>query len=142
MPADMERMEAPTPYVWILGRTQTNGPTDYEAVHQIQNGYKITPLSQWGEAPRPAAAKIDPSVDTRTPPLEQVNSMPAARFFPYAAELIKADPPHVTDWSQIERLKRIGVEPGESFDFDKANPTIKPEALDGRWAPPTIKRVK
>jgi hypothetical protein len=125
LPGGMEKIEAPTPYVWILGRTQTDGPKDYDAVHQIQNDYKITPLSQWGKAPKPAAAKIDSSVDTRTPPLEQVNSMPAARFFPYAAELMKANPPHLTDWSQIERMKRIGLEPGKSFDFDKTDPTIK-----------------
>ena len=27
---------------------KTDGPADYEAVHQIQAGFKITPLSGWG----------------------------------------------------------------------------------------------
>jgi hypothetical protein len=31
---------------------------------------------------------------------------------------MKANPPHVTDWSTIARLKRIGIEPGKSFDFE------------------------
>ncbi len=98
---------------------------DYDAVHEVQNGYKISPLSRWGKSFEPVAVKIDSSVDMKTPPAEQVNSMPAAKFFAYAAELMKVNPPHVTDWSQVERLKRIGLEAGRSFDFDKADPNVK-----------------
>jgi len=32
--------------VWIIGRTKTDGPQDYEAVHKIQAGYKITKAAQ------------------------------------------------------------------------------------------------
>jgi hypothetical protein len=33
------------------GRTKTDGRPDYDAVHKIQAGYKITPLSQWASRP-------------------------------------------------------------------------------------------
>jgi hypothetical protein len=53
VPAGFTRLDAPTPYVWIIGRTKTDGPPDYDAVHKIQAGYKITPLSQWGQPAKP-----------------------------------------------------------------------------------------
>jgi hypothetical protein len=129
LPAGVERIAAPTPYVWIIGRTQTNGPKDYEAVHQVQDGFTITPLSRWGQEPQPVTVKIDPTVDMTTPPLEQVNRMPAGAYFAYAAELMKLHPPHLTDWSTLTRMQRIGLEPGKSFDIETLDPAVK-QALE------------
>ena len=120
LPKDTQRIEAPTPIVWIIGRTKTDGPADYDAVHKIQAGFKVTPLSEWGKAPKPVEVKIDPTVDMKTPPKIQVDTMPAAKYFAYAAELLKLHPPHITDEPILARMKRIGIEPGKSFDFDKA----------------------
>jgi hypothetical protein len=121
----MTRISAPTPYVWIIGRTKTDGPQDYHAVHKIQAGYKITPLSGWGKPAQPKAVKIDPTVDMKTPPKIQVDTMPAARFFAYAAELLKVNPPHVTDQPIVAQLKKIGFEPSKSFDMGKLDPVIR-----------------
>lgn len=119
LPADVQRIDAPTPHVWIIGRTQTNGVKDYEAVHKIQDAYRITLLADWGKTPRKIEQKIDPSVDTKTEPLQQINQMPALDYFKYGAELMKQQPPHITDWSILARMKRIGLEPGKSFDNSK-----------------------
>lgn len=119
LPQGVQRIDAPTPHVWIVGRTQTNGPKDYAAVHKIQDGYKVTLLADWGKPPRPVRQKIDPSVDTKTEPLRVVNEMPALDYFRYGAQLMKVNPPHATDWSTLARMKRIGIEPGR-FDAGKA----------------------
>jgi hypothetical protein len=63
LPGEVQRIDAPTRYVWIFGRTQTNGPADYEAAHRVQDGYTATPLSQWEREPHPKTVAIDPSHD-------------------------------------------------------------------------------
>lgn len=149
VPSGMTRISAPTPHVWIIGRTKTDGPSDYDAVHKIQAGYKVTPLSQWGKAPVPAAVTIDPTVDMKTPPKVQVDTMPADKFFAYAAELLKIDPPHITDQPIIAQLKKIGIEAGKSFDLNKASPVIQRALASAaedaqelmKWKIPTVARV-
>lgn len=125
VPEGFIHLPAPTPHLWVIGRTKTDGPADYKAVHQIQAGYKVTPLSLWGKNPGPPKAKIDPSTDMKTPPKLQVDRMPAARYFACAAELMKLHPPHTTDQPIVARMKRIGIEPGKSLDFDKLDPAAK-----------------
>jgi hypothetical protein len=148
-PEGLTRIDAPTPYVWIIGRTKTDGAADYAAVHKIQAGYKVTPLSGRGNPPGPLTVTIDPSVDMKTPPKVQADTMPAAKYFAYAAELLKLHPPHITDGPIIAQMKRIGIEPGKSFDFDKLDPAVK-WALEGapeeaqklmQWKIPTVARV-
>ena len=75
LPQGLQRINAPTPFVWVIGRTRTDGPQDYDAVHKVQDGYKITLLSQWGKPPQAITVKIDPSVDMKTPPVKQVEDM-------------------------------------------------------------------
>jgi hypothetical protein len=150
VPAGFAQIEAPTPYVWIIGRTKTDGPPDYDAVHKIQAGYKITPLSEWGKPAKPVGVKIDPSIDMKTPPKIQVDTMKGGDYFAYAAELLKLQPPHLTDEPIIAQMKRIGIEPGKSFDIGKVDPVVKkaveaaPEAAKQlmAWKVPTLAHVE
>src|ERR1700737_1485882 len=116
---DTQRIEAPTPYVWIIGRTKTDGPPDYDAVRKIQAGFKITLLSDWGKTAKAPEVRIDSSVDMNTPPKVQVDTMPAGKYFAYAAELLKMNPPHLTDEPILAQMRRLGLEGGKSFDIEK-----------------------
>ena len=51
--------------------------------------------------------------------------MPGDKFFAYAAELLKANRPHLTDEPIIAQMKRIGIEPGKSFDIEKVSPAVR-----------------
>jgi hypothetical protein len=57
----------------------------------------------------------------KTPPMVQVDTMPAGAYFAYAAELLKLHPPHLTDQPIIAQMKRIGIEPGKSFDISTSS---------------------
>jgi hypothetical protein len=140
LPEDVQRIDAPTPYVWVIGRTQTNGPKDYDAVHRVQKGYTVTPLSELGRTPRPVAATIDPAVDMKTPPMVQVDRMAPGKYFAYAAELLKVNPPHLTDQPIVARMRRIGIEPGKSFDLEKADAAVQ-HGLE-RGASDAVKAMK
>lgn len=128
LPDGVELIQAPTPHVWIIGRTKTDGPDDYAVVHKIQDQYKLTPLSSWGKVVPEPAFKADPSIDMKTPPLETVNAMKAGEYFKTAAMLMKTNSPHLTDWSIIERMSRIGLAPGKEFDITALTPELQ-EAL-------------
>ncbi len=149
LPKDTQRIEVPTPYIWVIGRTKTDGPQDYDAVHKIQAGYKVTLLSEFGKPPKPIEVKIDPSVDMKTPPKVQVDSMTGGAYFAYAAELLKLHPPHGTDQPIIAQMKKIGIEPGKSFDLGKLDPAVQkavqnaPHAAQKlmAWKLPSLARV-
>jgi hypothetical protein len=149
VPAGLNHLPAPTPFVWVIGRTKTDGTADYAAVHKIQAGYTVTPLSRLGKSPEPVSVNIDPAVDMKTPPKIQVDAMSAADYFAYAAELLKVHPAHISDQPILAQMKRIGIEPGKSYNMDALDPEIKaalqPVPEDAQtlmtWKVPTLARV-
>ncbi len=62
---------------------------------------------------------------------------------------MKVNPPHLTDWSTVARLKRIGIEVGRSYEPDQLDPAVQAAltraAADGlkamRAKMPTLARV-
>jgi hypothetical protein len=115
-PSGARLVHTTTPFVWIIGRTQTNGPSDYERVHAIQDQYRITPLSRLGEDYQPpASVPTDPSVDDLTSPQEQVWGMSGTEFFSRFAEFLTVNPPHANDYPILFRIENLGLVPGQPF---------------------------
>jgi hypothetical protein len=132
LPSGMRQIKSPTNRVWILGRTQTNGPGDYSAVHAIQAGYKLVPLSQFGKSYTTPDGAVDESADMKTPPVEQLQHMTGAEFFTALAQLLKSNPPPPADAPMLAKLAAIGVTPGEPF---QANSTLRsPKGWTKRFA--------
>ncbi|WP_204323359.1 hypothetical protein, partial [Streptococcus pneumoniae] len=66
-----------------------------QAVHKAQDGYKLTPLSEWGKSYKPPLnALLNPSIDAKTPPLTQVNAMDGVTMLTRLADLMRRHPPH------------------------------------------------
>jgi hypothetical protein len=125
LPEGVKRIDSPTPYVWLLGRIQTNGVKDYSYIHKIQNGLKATPLSYYVNGKKFVAPfKKDSSVDDTTPPLKQIKNMSAKEYFTYAMGLMELHPPHITDSVITARMREIGLD-YKNFDYDKLPENIK-----------------
>jgi hypothetical protein len=124
LPEGVKPYDAPTSWVWIIGRTEASVAT-YDKVHEFQAGLRITPLSAWGGKPPAVEGTVDPSVDSETPPLRQVFALDATSFFAHAAELLKEHSPHPMDYPILDRLERVGFRAGESFDLAAADATVR-----------------
>jgi hypothetical protein len=118
LPAGVKQVKSGTDMVWLLGRTYCTGtPQDLAAVHAIQNQYTLVPLALFGKArPSPAKGVIDPSIDMRTPPRDQIDKLDAAAFFKRLAVLMKNNPATPEDAPMVATLARLGV----VGDFDYA----------------------
>jgi len=117
-PDGIEVLRAPTDMVWILGRTYCTGtPEDYDAVHKLQDQYRLVPLSHYGKDYKPAPGKVDPSVDEKTAVRDQVNALDGKAYFTLLAELLKTNPPGPQDGVMVAKLATLGIVPGKSFDF-------------------------
>jgi len=85
----------------------------------------------------------------KTPPKIQVDTMSADKYFTYAAEVMKVNPPHITDEPIVARMKRIGIEVGQSFDFAKLDRSVQKAIASApadaqalmKWKVPTLARV-
>jgi len=109
-------MPAPTHYVWVIGRLQTNGEADFPAVHALQKGFTLTTYDASGAKRKAAAFIADKRVDMKTPPNLQVEAMSPADFFSTAAELMKLQPPRLIDSPILQRMSRLGIVAGKSFN--------------------------
>ena len=119
LPAGIKQIKSGTNMVWLIGRTFSTGtPQDLAAVHAIQDQYTLVPLALYGK-PRqaPATGVVDPTIDMKTPPRDQIDTLDAATFFKRLALLMKSNPPTPRDAPMVASLERLGV--AGDFDFAK-----------------------
>jgi hypothetical protein len=139
LPNGVGAIRAPTAIVLLAGRTQVSGKSDLPAAHRFQDGIRAVPISHYGKPYAPPKGRIDPRQDMSAPP-EQVERMDAATYFALLAELMKDNPPHANDYPILERMRRIGIEPGKAFSLAAAPPEVQ-KALQA--APPAaLKEIK
>lgn len=114
-----------TRYAWLRGQTQANGPDDFAAVNALQAQYKLTPLSAWGKTYTPPTnLPFDRKVNIKLTPSNQVAAMGADTFCKRLASAMKDNPPYAADGQALEKLKKLGIEPGKDFDISKIDPAI------------------
>lgn len=126
LPKGFTKIQAPTNLVWILGRTYCTGTReDYIAVHQLQDQYKVTSLSNFGHYHTPEQSNVDPDIDMRTPVRDQVNALNAEIFFKKLAHLMQDNPPATSDKPMVASLAKLGIVAGQDFNFATLDPVIR-----------------
>jgi hypothetical protein len=125
LPGGMQEIRSPTEMVWLIGRTQTNGPADYAAVRALQDQYRLMPLDE-----RPVDSLLPTRGSNITPPAEQVAKMEPATFFGGLAALLPTNPATSADASALGELARLGVRPGVPFRAKSAQLSALAEGVN------------
>jgi len=105
---------APTPDVWIIGRTSVKGPQDVAAVTTLQKQYRLTavPDPTGRPQPMPAAPPEPAAVNCANPPSPQAPASGGVRFYDELSRDLAADPPPAADVAVVSQLRAGGIGAG------------------------------
>jgi hypothetical protein len=129
IPRGAMEIRSPTEQGWIIGRTQTNGKGDYEAVHRFQSRLIAKPYSDYGESAPPRKGEVHSDLDTSAP-VEQVEKLDPGSFYAIFARTARANPPHANDYPALARMARLGLEPGRAFDIGSIDDQARAALMD------------
>ena len=111
-------IHATTPWTFVVARTFSDGSeADLVKVHAFQDGYKITPLSQYGKPEVKQTERhdvLDPAAGTD--PLGAFKTMNAA---------MKENPPPARDDALMKQFALVGLGPQAKGNLDDLDPAIK-----------------
>jgi hypothetical protein len=123
LPEGVKELKSPTNLSWLIGRIQTNGPNDFAAVKQLQDQFKLIPLSAWEkEYTPPIDVPVAPGIDSTVVPIVQVLLMEGPAFFTKLAELLKKTPIPVADVDYVKKFAQFGLIPGQDFSVGSLTP--------------------
>ena len=122
LPKDVEEVRSPTNVVWVFIRNLISGPEELDAVHTLQNGYTIQPLSDFtaGKAPTPPKGFPDGAKESET------KTMPdGIAYFEKLNEILQTEAVPEHDHGLLNFFSLIGIGPGADFATKAADPAIK-----------------
>ena len=134
LPKDVKRYDSPTNIVWLLGRTQTNGPSDYDNVHAFQKGMLLMPLSAYPNGKQTLGSALAFGNASGATPPDQLKAMDPIAFFTAFAKAMKANPPHPADAPIVHELALLGIVPDQDFDASKLTPEQRQAIQEGAQA--------
>ncbi len=124
LPSGLTKIQAPTSTIWIIGRSACYGPSDYANVGKLQAQLSLTPLSHWGKTYVPPAGSVNPSIDMKTAPPDQIAAMNAQTFFSKLAALMGTYGYPAADSQLVAELATLGIVAGKPFDISKTDSVV------------------
>ena len=92
-------------------------------MEQVQQGYKLQPLSQYlGQSAPPPAPELawpEPAADALDDLLKRADA-----FFPLVNFLLTLTKPYEADAKMYKRMAKIGLEAGKPWDINSMSPAI------------------
>ena len=122
VPAGLTKIDVPTRYVLILGRTFADGTDkDYAEVNALQDQYDVRPLSAYGKTDyvfAPPPVDPNPGYSMTDKPQEVILAMDTETYFNKMATLMCHDaPPAPEDAPIVAEMAKIGLEPCKPFSL-------------------------
>ena len=116
-PTGARRIDAPTPLVWVIGRTLVDGVKDMPNVAAIQQHYQLTIIPPVLD-PVPAKERWNIALQPKMVPVQQVDTLDWKTYFHWAGQLMKDNPPPAADSAFWKQFGAIGLTPAKGFDPD------------------------
>ncbi|WP_198298335.1 DUF1254 domain-containing protein [Bordetella genomosp. 8] len=116
LPKPAEIIRAPTAAGLLRVRIAYGGVRDLGSAQGFQMALDATPLSRWGKKTVPPDGHFDVALSRRAP-VDQVAEMKPQAYFAAYAELVSRYPPHAGDGPMLLRMARLGLAPGQRFDW-------------------------
>lgn len=149
-PAGMTLLRSTTDMVWLIGRTQTNGVSDFERVHRLQDRLKLYRLG----APASSTSSWQASKQTSAPPVVQMTELSTGDFYQRWMQLMVENPPKPADQAMMQRLAAHQLVPGQPVNLStvdlasfalgrwianrKVAQALQQKAKDGTWSTPPL----
>lgn len=112
-PAGLELVRVPTQLAWLIGRIRSANERDYQAVTQLQEHFKLMPLSSWQGQPggpaTPVAMVELPRLELSPSPDRQVATWSQDEFFATFCRLLKDNPLASADAPMMQRIQATGL---------------------------------
>jgi hypothetical protein len=124
IPAGVHQVRAPTPTVWLLGRTLVQGPGDVAAANAIQRQYTLTPLSVFGGPP--LTALFVPRSTLNPPPLPS-----GLGFYDAMDALMAGNPAPRSERPLLRLFASVGIGPGRTPSTGRLDPATRAGLLAG-----------
>lgn len=118
LPGGMKQIDCEYNTLVVWGRIEVKGPDDLENAREIQNGLRLTPLSQFGKSKEPIPPNM--KFSQQRVAMEIPNDLPAGlEFYWKLARSLRYTPPKpIQDDVVSSSLEKIGFQSdGTTFDY-------------------------
>ena len=123
-PAGAKVIEAPTPLIWVIGRTLVEGMKDMPNVAALQQQYQIAIVPPALD-PVPAKQRWDIALQPKLVPVQQVDTLDWKTYFRWTGALMKDNPPPAADSAFTGQLAAIGLTVANGFDPSHLSPAAQ-----------------